>query len=521
MTKSAYVKKQIKQKSNQQLQDSLAFFDSELFKRVQLSGMFKDSKTFADAIPKVPIEEIIEKYHADKRSKERFDLTNFVDDYFNIPTHEDIFIDEKHTDINNYIAKLWQQLEKPADIETAGSLLPLKGPYVIPGGRFREIYYWDTYFTALGLLQSNRVTLVESMLANFVDLQSRYGCIPNGNRSYYTSRSQPPVIGLLVDLLLPHMENKQQFLASNIAAIETEYQFWMQGHELLSANTLEHKRVVSMPDGSFLNRYWDDSVSPRPESYREDVELFTESNPDDAQAFYRNIRAACESGWDFSSRWLGNDHSLASIRTTRILPVDLNCLLFKQEMLLANYYAVLGDNEASSVYANNGTKRKQAINRYMWSDSNNFFMDYDLDTQSQSPKKSLAGVLPLFVELASSSQSEKVAKVIERQFLQKGGLITTLESSSQQWDSPNGWAPLHWFTVQGLVNYEKQALADNITQRWLNTVEVYFQQTGKMMEKYNVCHQSNKAEGGEYDVQEGFGWTNGVYQAFAANKNEK
>ena len=518
MTKPGYLRRKLKQQLSPQLLDSLDFFDSELFKTVQLSGMFKDSKTFADAIPKEPIKEVIAKYHEDKHNAELFDLVKFVDDYFDIPTHKDILIDENHTNINEYIATLWLQLEKPADQESAGSLLPLKRPYVVPGGRFREIYYWDTYFTALGLLQSNRIALVESLLANFVDLQARYGCIPNGNRSYYISRSQPPIIGLLVELLLPHMENKKQFLASNIAAIETEYQFWMQGHELLSANKVEHKRVVTMPDGSFLNRYWDDNASPRPESYREDVELLSESNPVNAQAFYRNIRAACESGWDFSSRWLGSDHSLASIRTTRIVPVDLNCLLYKQEMLLANYYEVLGDFEDSLVYTNNATKRKNAINRYMWSGNDNFFMDYDLDAQNQSPVKSLAGVLPLFVELASSNQSEKVAKVIEQQFLQKGGLITTLESSSQQWDSPNGWAPLHWFAVQGLVKYEKQALADIITQRWLNTVEVYFKQTGKMMEKYNVCQQSDKAEGGEYDVQEGFGWTNGVYQAFAANK---
>jgi len=520
MTKPVHSRQQLKPQLNQQLQDSFAFFDSELFKAVQLSGMFKDSKTFADAIPKSPIKEIIDKYQTKKQHEELFDLAEFVDNYFNIPIHEDILIDENHTDINKYIAVLWQQLEKPADIETGGSLLPLKRPYVVPGGRFREMYYWDTYFTALGLLQSNKITLVESLLANFVDLQSRYGCIPNGNRSYYISRSQPPIIGLLVELLLPHMQNKKCFLASNIAAIETEYQFWMQGHELLSVNKLEYMRVVKMPDGSFLNRYWDESVSPRPESYREDVELMSESNPVDAEEFYRNIRAACESGWDFSSRWLGRDNSLASIRTTRILPVDLNCLLYKQEMLLANYYEVLGDNDACLAYSNNATKRKQAINRYLWSDNDNFFMDYDLDKSTYSKIKSLAGVLPQFVELASSSQSEKVAEVIEQQFLQKGGLVTTLESSSQQWDAPNGWAPLHWFTVKGLVNYEQKRLADNIAQRWLNTVEVYFQQTGKMMEKYNVCQQSDKASGGEYDVQEGFGWTNGVYQVFLANKCE-
>jgi alpha,alpha-trehalase len=504
-----------------QLQDSLDFFDSEFFKAVQLSGIFKDSKTFADAIPKIPFNEISEKYKAKKKKDLPLDLHEFINDFFNIPIYEDILIKEKHTDINEYITALWLKLERPSDQETSGSLLPLQRPYVVPGGRFREVYYWDTYFTALGLIESNRIDLIESLLANFVQLQSHYGCIPNGNRSYYISRSQPPIIGLLVELLLPHMENQKQFLASNIVAIETEYKFWMQGHEDLSADNTEHRRVVKMPDGSFLNRYWDDNASPRPESYREDVELLNESKPADEEAFYRNIRAACESGWDFSSRWLGRDYSLASIRTTRILPIDLNCLLYKQEMLLSQYYSMLENNNTSLRYADYASTRKNAINRYMWSPKHAFFMDYDLDKQDQSVIKSLAGVLPLFVELSNAQQAEQVGKVIEQQFLKKGGLVTTAINTSQQWDSPNGWAPLHWFTVQGLLQYKQNPLAEKIQRRWLKTVELYFSQTGKLMEKYNVCQQSDEAKGGEYDVQEGFGWTNGVYQAFNSIKNER
>jgi alpha,alpha-trehalase len=353
-------------------------------------------------------------------------------------------------------------------------------------------------------------------LSNFLDLQSSYGCIPNGNRSYYLSRSQPPILGLLVDLLLPFQSDKQQFITTHIIAIEAEYKFWMKGKELGSDEGYESGRVVKMPDGSLLNRYWDDNASPRPESYREDIELFNESKPDDAESFYRNIRAACESGWDFSARWLSEDHSLASIRTTSILPVDLNCLLYKQEKLLAQYHEMLGNEASSIVYVKYAATRKSAIQRYMWSEHDGFYMDYDLDKKSKSSVKSLASVLPLFVELADSNQAEQISEVIENEFLQQGGLVTTVIESGQQWDSPNGWAPLHWFAVQGLIKYEKQCLAQTIKNRWLNTVESYFQQTGKIMEKYNVCQQSHKAEGGEYDVQEGFGWTNGVHVAFSA-----
>jgi len=513
---------------NEQVIESLAFFDSELFTDVQLSGIFSDSKYFADAIAKIPQDEIFKKYQQEKWHDSDFNLANFIGNYFEMPSDKEITLAQNEPCIHKHIEQLWQALEKPADTESLGSLLPLKAAYIVPGGRFREIYYWDSYFTVLGLIKSKRIKLAEAMLSNFVDLQSRYSCIPNGNRSYYLSRSQPPILGLLVELLLPYQKNKQTFLAKNIKAMEAEYNFWMRGKKHLIDAGLEVKtgseRVVKMPDGSFLNRYWDDETSPRPESYKEDIELSAKIEQGKQQAFYRNIRAACESGWDFSSRWLKEVNSLSSICTTRILPIDLNCLLYKQESLLASYYAILAEsavengeqNKSSRYYRVLAKQRKKAITRYMWSEQEAFFMDYDLDKRSHSSVKSLAATLPLFVELATSEQAKKVSNVLEQQFLKVGGLQTTLQYSSQQWDAPNGWAPLQWFSAQGLINYQYHTLAEEVMRRWLKTIECYFSQTGKLMEKYNVCQQNIKAEGGEYDVQEGFGWTNGVYQAFYA-----
>lgn len=495
---------------------SLHFFESELFKEVQLSGLFDDSKTFADAIPKIALSEISQHYQIELKGNIPIDLKKFIAKYFDLSEDSEITIEESKVCIDQHIQALWHILKKTPDYYLAGSLLPLQKPYIVPGGRFREIYYWDSYFTSLGLIESKQITLVESMLENFIDLQSRYGLIPNGNRSYYLSRSQPPILGLLVELLLPYKKDKQAFIHKNIAGVEAEYQFWMQGHDRLSGTCTEHKRVVKMPNGSYLNRYWDDNASPRPESYLEDIELLETSKPDDSSEFYRNIRAACESGWDFSSRWLGDDHSLASIRTTRIIPVDLNCLLYKQEKLLSNYYAELGNTHNSLKYTQYSQARKLAIQHYMWSENHSFYMDFDLDKKTVSSIKSLAGILPLFVELADPKQAQQVSQQIESLFLKEGGLVTTVIDSTQQWDSPNGWAPLHWFVAQGLLNYQLVDLAGSIQQRWLDTVEKYFLKTGKIMEKYNVLEQSHKAEGGEYDVQEGFGWTNGIYQAFSA-----
>ncbi len=495
-------------------QASLVFFDSELFKQVQLSGMFADSKTFADAVAIQPIEQILALYQEAKQSED-FELATFVSQHFILPEHQEIMLETPSSDIEQQITMLWQSLTQPADSKQQGSLLPLNRSYIVPGGRFREIYYWDSYFTALGLNICDQGELAHSMLDNFVDLQARYGVIPNGNRSYYLSRSQPPILALLAELVNSGQSDSLTFMKKYLPAIEHEYQFWMQGSELLSPENSEHKRVVKMPDGSVLNRYWDDLAMPRPESCREDIELAEHSQIIDKESFYRNIRAACESGWDFSSRWLEDECSLASICTTRIVPIDLNCLLYQTEILLAGYYRELSDESMSANYLKKAATRRQAILCYLWSENAGYFFDYHLDNQCQSKVKSLAGVLPLFTQLISEQQALQVADNLAADFLQSGGLVTTLVTTGQQWDAPNGWAPLQWFAVQGLLNYQHNELAIEVMQRWQQTVAQFFGHSGKLMEKYNVCQPDVAAGGGEYDVQEGFGWTNGVYQAFA------
>ena len=182
--------------SDQTSQQDLDFFNSELFKTVQLTHIFDDSKTFADAIPKVPLDEILQQYETNKQQNTDFNLEAFIGKFFLLPEPTEISSNQRGVNVKQHIEILWQVLQKPADKADESSLLPLKYPYIVPGGRFREIYYWDSYFTALGLIESGHIALVEAMLENFIDLQSRYGCIPNGNRSYYLSRSQPPILAL-------------------------------------------------------------------------------------------------------------------------------------------------------------------------------------------------------------------------------------------------------------------------------------------------------------------------------------
>ena len=173
-------------------------------------------------------------------------------------------------------------------------------------------------------MQSGHIAAIEDLVDNFISIQRRVGCIPNGNRWYYSSRSQPPVLAMLVKLLQDNSKVSDTKLNEYIEAIQSEYEFWMQGSEYL-VKGLSHRRVVCLANGAILNRYYDDDASPRPESYLEDIELAESLTEQEKPNFYRNIRAACESGWDFSSRWLKDKDDLLSIATTELIPVDLNC----------------------------------------------------------------------------------------------------------------------------------------------------------------------------------------------------
>jgi alpha,alpha-trehalase len=266
-----------------------------------------------------------------------------------------------------------------------------------------------------------------------------------------------------------------------------------------------------MPDGSVLNRYWDQSNTPRPEAYKKEIELA--ENVNEKEVLFRNLRAAAASGWDFSSRWFKNKYQFSSIHTTDIIPVDLNCLLLHLEETIAESYQYLNDFASSETYKIAAEKRKQAINDYCWNEEKGFYFDYDFVEELQTNSYTLAASFPLYFKMATARQAEKVSVNLNEKFLKNGGLITTTETTDQQWDAPNGWAPLQWISIRGLINYEFKELAFEISRRWVALNKKVFENTGKMMEKYNVVSTELVAGGGEYPAQDGFGWTNGVYLA--------
>lgn len=481
---------------------------SPLYEDVQQSGIFTDSKYFVDALPKSSITSILEQY-ATERKQSSFSLLKFIQENFILPQAQEEEYLSASKSIDTHLHELWNVLQRNPD-ETGGTLIPLPYPYIVPGGRFREIYYWDSYFTMLGLQKSDRIDLIENMVKNFAFLIQTIGHIPNGNRTYYISRSQPPFFSMMVGILQAAKGDK--ILEAYLPALEKEYNFWMDGVDQLSPELTSYRRVVLMPNGMVLNRYWDDHPSPRPEAYTEDIHVAKASNKN-PQEVYRHIRAAAESGWDFSSRWFADAQEMHTIQTTDIIPVDLNCLLLQLEKTLLTCYQQNKNQDAIQVFTKKIENRHTAIQQYCWNEAKGFYFDYHTQQQKNTDCITMAGCFPLFLAVADDEQAAAVAVVIKEQLLSAGGVLTTTLQTGQQWDAPNGWPPLQWVAYKGLSNYRHQELADEIKKRWIHLNEITYQETGKMMEKYNVQDIHVKAGGGEYPNQDGFGWTNGVYLA--------
>lgn len=485
------------------------FLITTLFKDVQISKIFPDGKTFVDCIPKRPDEEILIDYEHQKQLP-GFNLKEFVFANFDLP---EVGIKEYHTDqgksVSEHINELWDILTREPGKEN-NSIIPLPHAYIVPGGRFGEVYYWDSYFTMLGLKSSGKYEMLENMVANFSHLIKTVGFIPNGNRSYYLGRSQPPFFSLMVKLLATI--KGELVLQHYLPSLELEYNYWMKGKEQLNTNTSAVNHLLYLRDDAVLNRYFDAFDTPRPESYREDVELSKHSSQQSSE-LYRHLRAGAESGWDYSSRWFKDELSFASIHTAEIVPVDLNCLLYHLEQTISDAYISNHDLANAHRYKALAEKRSRLIQQYCWNNDLQFFVDYDFVAEKQKTALTLAGVTPLYFNIATQPQADAVAEIIQTQFLKAGGLITTLKETGQQWDAPNGWAPLQWMAIVGLENYGHGALAKDIAQRWLQLNTMVYNRTGRMMEKYNVVDPTIEAGGGEYAGQDGFGWTNGVFLA--------
>ncbi|KZS20820.1 Trehalase [Daphnia magna] len=398
------------------------------------------------------------------------------------------------------------------------SMIYVPNPFIIPGGRFREIYYWDSYWIVQGLLLSQMNHTVRGMLENFMQMVDVYGLVPNGGRIYYQQRSQPPMLIPMVDRYI-NATGDVDFLNGRLHLLEKEFKFWLTN------------RTVTVR-GHTLARFNSETDGPRPESYMEDFHSSANMSESARQEFYVNMKSGAESGWDFSSRWFiadggHNEGNLSHISTRDIIPVDLNAFICMNARILSEMFRKVGDERKARLYHDKYVEWKTAIQQVLWNEDQGIWLDYDISNNVQRSYFYASNIAPLWAgcwdptPTAVDAVVHKVIDYLETSQSTKfaGGIPTSMLHTGQQWDFPNGWPPLQHMLVVGLENTgdpRAKALAFKLAQKWLiNNYDAYQQSMpNAMFEKYDVTVVGLPGGGGEYDVQLGFGWTNGVIMDF-------
>ncbi|XP_030500131.2 probable trehalase isoform X1 [Cannabis sativa] len=430
------------------------------------------------------------------------------------------------------IHSLWRNLSRKVSGEVwrrpeRHTLLPLPELVMVPGSRFREVYYWDSYWVIRGLLASKMYETAKAIVNNLIFLIEEHGYVLNGARAYYTNRSQPPLLSAMVCEI--YKKTKDLELAQkSLPSLIKEYKFWNSG--------IHGVRIqVDETCDQTLSRYYAMWNKPRPESSTIDREnALMISNPYAKQQFYCEVASAAESGWDFSTRWMRDHTDFTTLATTSILPVDLNAFILGMELNIAFLAKVTGDDCISEQFTKASLMRKKAMEIVFWNDEMGQWFDYwlnknssheqDQETQTwnvenQNQKIFASNFIPLWIESFHSDDFvvEKVMKSLQSSgLLCSCGIATSLTDSGEQWDFPNGWAPIQHMIIEGLAksrSKEARLMAENIAMRWIRTNYACYKKTKTMHEKYNVEICGDFGGGGEYNPQTGFGWSNGVVLA--------
>ncbi|XP_034231365.1 trehalase-like [Thrips palmi] len=530
--------------------DNIIYCHGKLLHTIQMASLYHDSKTFVDMKMKFTknetmrlFEDMMARTHD---NPSRLDLERFVNETFEPPGSEfedwdpsdwkpsPAFLknisDPAFQEWGSELHHLWKSLGRKMKDEVKlneeyYSIIYVPNPVIVPGGRFREFYYWDSYWIVRGLLLSEMYDTVRGMLANFVSIVERIGLIPNGGRVYYARRSQPPLLTPMVHSYVEKTHD-MDFVKQNIKTLDKEFDFWMEKHTVLIEKDGKHYRLA---------RFIDYSSGPRPESYREDIQsaqIFqTEGEKD---SFYRELKAGAESGWDFSSRWFilngTNKGNLTNTMTTNIIPVDLNSVMYWNAVILSDFHKKLNNASKALYYEGLAQEWLEAVDKVLWHEEVGVWLDYDKLNEVKRDYFYPTNLAPLWTGCLDPAKKEdyigKVLKYLEktRIMVNLGGIPTTLEHSGEQWDYPNAWPPLQYIMVIALDNSgdpSAKDLAFEITEKWVRSNYKAFNDTHGMYEKYDATVFGGGGGGGEYEVQLGFGWTNGVIMEFLEKYGER
>src|SRR5258705_2028981 len=415
--------------------------------------------------------------------------------------------------------QLRQLPENSMDIKEHG-LLYLPYPYVVPCGRFNEMYGWDRYFTQVALVRDDEMTLAKDMTDNFLYQIDHYGKILNANRTYYLSRSQPPFLTQMI-LNVYRKEHDIDWLRSTIPAIEKYYRFWTEEPHLTKQTGLS--RYYDLGDGpasEVLSGERDqqgrDHYDLVKEYYRthdvKDYDLgqyYDKKKYQLTDLFYKSDRSMRESGFDPSNRF-----GPFNIDIIHYDPVCLNSLLYLMETDAAAILKILDRPREAHVWTNRAEQRKQRINRLMWDEKEGLYYDYNFAKKEVRRYPFVTTFYPLWVGAADRKQAARIVANLHL-FERPGGLLTSTYVSGSQWDAPYGWAPTEMIAIQGLRRYGYNNEADRVTTNFLSTILKEFIQHNTIVEKYDVERRESEVSAGlkfGYKSNEiGFGWTNAAF----------
>ncbi|EJW02592.1 hypothetical protein EDEG_03004 [Edhazardia aedis USNM 41457] len=473
------------------------------------------------------------KYRKEK-AKDKLEILNeFVESYF-YPVGYDIekhipvdykenpqflenITDPKLKEMADHLNKIWFDLSrKSKQIPNSGtsSLLNLPYPFMIPGGRFREFYYWDTYWILEGLLVCDMFDTAENIVRNFIHIIDELGYIPNGTRKYYMYRSQPPYFPMML-LKLLDIDNgrfNDLILGEGLDMALKEYKFWdtYRKIKIFDKNGNEH----------FLNHFHVHSNFPRPESFGEDIITYERQKTQSQEMIYSNIKSGAESGWDFSSRWLAKEDKLDTIEAFLQVSVDLNAILYRNEQIIATLLHRKGENEKATEFLQKAQKRARAINAILWNPKENAWNDYiTVNDKFVDYRFYFSNVSPLIYGITppnGTTEYDIMKKYAKELFSYPGGIPASGHGieTGQQWDFPNVWAPHQHMIVEYLLSINEQEMAFHVAKAFFDSVYEGFKKNKAFFEKYNCVALGDSGAGGEYAPQTGFGWTNGTVLSF-------